>query len=155
MKNMRKTAGIFVLSLMLACGKADRTPSDVLPEDKMRDILLDMNYADVAGRDQIVDTAQVSDSVKEERVKVYYAQILQLHGVTRETFMRSYRFYEAHPNRFETIYKEMGEIVRRRREVMDSADNARRDREAREAGVKTRRDSLFWPSSDSLKLILP
>ncbi|MBO9150627.1 DUF4296 domain-containing protein [Chitinophaga sp. GCM10012297] len=152
---MRKTAGIFLFSLMLACGNADRTPPDVLPKAKMRDILLDMNYADVAGRDQIVDTAKVSDTVREERVKAYYVQILQLHGVTREEFIRSYKFYEAHPDRFEAIYKEMGEIVRRRREVMDSTDNARRDREAREAGVKTRRDSLFWPSSDSLKLILP
>ncbi len=140
---------------MLACGDADRTPSDVLPKNKMRDILLDMNYADVVGRDQVVDTARVSDTVREERVKTYYTQILQLHGVTREEFTRSYKFYESHPDRFESIYKEMGEIVKRKREVMDSIETAQRDREARAAGGRTRRDSLFWPSPDSLKLILP
>lgn len=148
-------AWLLLLGGMLACGDAERTPSDVLPAEKMRDILLDMNYADVAGRDQLVDSTLVNDSVREVKVKTYYVQILQLHGVTREEFMRSYQFYESHPNRFEAIYKEMGAIVQRRREVMDSTDNVARERAARAAGVKTRRDSLFWPSSDSLKLILP
>ncbi len=155
MKNMRKTAGILLMGLMLACGDADRTPSDVMPKEKMRDVLLDMNYAEVWGRDQQMDTAMVPDSVKELRVKTYYSQVLQLHGITREEFSRSYKFYEAHPDRLETIYKEMGEIVRRKRTVMDSIENIQREREARASGVRTRRDSLFWPSSDSLKLILP
>jgi hypothetical protein len=155
MKNMRKTAVILLTGLMLACGNADRTPSDVLPRDKMRDVLLDMNYAEVWGRDQQMDTVLVPDSVKEQRVKTYYSQVLQLHGITREEFSRSYKFYEAHPDRLEIIYKEMGEIVKRKREVMDSTEREQREREARAAGARTRRDSLFWPSSDSLKLILP
>ncbi|WP_341841344.1 hypothetical protein [Chitinophaga caseinilytica] len=45
----------------------------------------------------------------------------------------------------------MGDIVRRKREAIDSTDRARNEREQRKLG-RTRMDSLFWPSPDSLKL---
>lgn len=152
---MRKTAGVFLLSLLFACGQADRVPKDVLPKDKMRDILLDMNYAEVYGRDPgVSDTVRIADSIREENVKRYYVQILQLHGISREEFQHSYKYYEYHPDKLELIHKEMQEIVKRKREVIDSLEQIKQQRLNGISG-RTRRDSLYWPRADSMILTLP
>lgn len=155
MKNWRKIAGALCIAAALAaCGEADRTPKGVLGKDDMRDILLDMNYADVYSREQLMDgrgAADVTEAMRDSASKTLYAQILLLHETDRETFMKSWQFYESHPDRLEAIYKEMGDIVRRKREALDSIDRARNEMELRKRG-RTRMDSLFWPSPDSLKL---
>ncbi|WP_119078578.1 DUF4296 domain-containing protein [Chitinophaga alhagiae] len=153
MMNLRKTVGVLLFSVLLACGQADRTPKGVLPPEKMRDILLDMNYAEVYGRDQGVDTVHIADSVREQHIKRYYVQILQLHNVTKDEFLNSYRFYELHSDRLEEIYKQMQAIVQRRREVMDSIERKQSDLKY---GIERRThwDSLYCPA-DSLRLILP
>lgn len=155
MKNWRKIAGILFLTAGLAaCGEADRTPKGVLEKKEMRDILLDMNYADVYSREQMMEgrnAADITEAMRDSANKILYAQILLLHETSTETFMKSWQFYESHPDRLEGIYKEMGDIVRRQREVLDSTDRARTEREMRKHG-RTRMDSLFWPTPDSLKL---
>lgn len=153
MMSFRKTAGVLLFSVLMACGQADKTPGDVIPPGKMRDILLDMNYAEVFGRDQGVDTARLADSVRELNVKKYYAQILQLHKVSKDEFMHSYRYYELHSDKLEEIYKQMQGIVQQRRAVLDSIDKRETDRKS---GVQKRThwDSLYCPV-DSMRLILP
>lgn len=153
MMNFRKITGVVLFSVLMACGQADKTPGDVIAPDKMRDILLDMNYAEVFGRDQGADTTRLSDSAREQNVKKYYVQILQLHKVSKDEFMHSYRYYEAHSDKLETIYKQMQEIVQRRRAVMDSIDNKVRDKQLG-VGKRTHWDSLYCPI-DSMRLILP
>ncbi len=155
MKNWSKIAGaLFITACLAACGEADRTPKGVLEKEEMRDILLDMNYADVYAREQLLNAenpSAVTEFSRDSAQKTAYAQILLLHDIDRETFMKSWRFYESHPDRLEAIYKEMGDIVRRQREILDSTDRARNEREQRKTG-RTRMDSLFWPVPDSLKL---
>ncbi|WP_126247707.1 DUF4296 domain-containing protein [Chitinophaga rhizosphaerae] len=155
MKNWRKIAGVlFIAALMAACGEADRTPKGVLGKNEMRDILLDMNYADVFAREQMMEgrsSVDITEAMRDSASKTLYAQILLLHKTDRETFTKSWQFYESHPDRLEAIYKDMADVVRRKREAIDSTDRARNEREQRKLG-RTRMDSLFWPSPDSLKL---
>ncbi|QEH43738.1 DUF4296 domain-containing protein [Chitinophaga sp. XS-30] len=149
---MRKTAGALLFTLLFACGQADRVPGDVLPKEKMRDILLDMNVADVYGREQ-TDTVHIPDSIREQRVKQYYVQILQIHKVTREEFMHSYRYYEAHPDKLESVYKAMQEIVQRKKTVLDSLERVKMNALNRTDPVK--KDTMRWPNKDIRKLMLP
>lgn len=148
----RKTAAVLLFGLLFACGQADRVPGDVLPKEKMRDILLDMNFADVYGREQM-DTVRIADSIREQNVKRYYVQILQIHGVTREEFMRSYRFYESHPDRLEEVYKAMQEVLARKKAVIDSLERAKID--ALTVKDPVTKDTTRWPNKDIRKLILP
>ncbi|GEP95968.1 DUF4296 domain-containing protein [Chitinophaga cymbidii] len=148
----RKTAAVLLFGLLFACGQADRVPGDVLPKEKMRDILLDMNFADVYGREQM-DTVRIADSIREQNVKRYYVQILQIHGVTREEFMRSYRFYEGHPDRLEEVYKAMQEVLARKKAVIDSLERAKID--ALTVKDPVTKDTTRWPNKDIRKLILP
>lgn len=150
---MRKTAGMFLFSLLLACGQADRVPDDVLPKDKMRDILLDMNFADVYGRDQI-DTVRIADSIRDQNIKLYYVQILQIHDVTREEFMHSYRYYEGHPDKLEEVYKAMQKVVQQKKDALDYKERMRMAA-MQVAGDPVKKDTVRWPHKDIRKLILP
>jgi hypothetical protein len=149
---MRKTAGVLLFGLLFACGQADRVPGDVLPKEKMRDILLDMNFADVYGREQM-DTVRIADSVREQNVKKYYVQILQIHNVSREEFMHSYRYYEGHPDKLEEVYKAMQEVLQQKKAVIDAKERAKSEAQLGRDPVK--KDTVRWPNKDIRKLILP
>jgi hypothetical protein len=95
----------FVLCAVIACGDADRVPRGVLSKEEIGSILLDMTMADAlsneVGEGHMMP---VTDSVRQGKLKVYYKQILELHHVSVDQFMRSYEFYESHPNRLKEVY---------------------------------------------------
>lgn len=150
---MRKTAGIFLFSLLLACGQADRVPDGVLPKDKMRDVLLDMNFADVYGREQM-DTIRIADSIRDQNVKRYYVQILQIHDITREEFMHSYRYYEGHPDKLEEVYKAMQKVVQQKKDALDYKERMKMAA-MQTTGDPVKKDTTRWPNKDIRKLVLP
>jgi hypothetical protein len=102
---MYRIIAVCLLLLMTACGEADRVPKDVLSKEKMRDVLLDMNMADsYSGLGDDGVSLVVNDSVRQQRVKTYYRQILDLHKLTPQEFNHSYEYYESHPDKFKAVY---------------------------------------------------
>lgn len=116
---MYRIITVCLLLVLAACGQADRVPEGVFPPEKMRDILLDMNMADAYSSEIGEGAMPVSDSLRKERVKVYYRQILDLHKVSVKEFRKSYAFYEAHPDRFKKVYDMMMEVVTANRSSFD------------------------------------
>ncbi len=112
---MRKAPAFFILLCCIACGQAGKVPHNVLSKEKMADVLLDLNLAESYGRNPVAgtnnrpDTGRVADSLREIRVKTLYAQVLQLHGLTVSSFMKSYHYYEQHADRMEEVYKIMND----------------------------------------------
>jgi len=106
---MYRIIAVCLVLLITACGEADKVPKDVLPKEKMRDVLLDMNLADVysSTADDDQPNVIVSDSVRKQRLKVYYRQVLDLHKLSPEAFRHSYAYYESHPNKFKEVYDMM------------------------------------------------
>ncbi|MCW3463295.1 DUF4296 domain-containing protein [Chitinophaga nivalis] len=106
MKNKMKT-GVLAVSLvfLFACGQGDRVPKEYLSKTKMSSILVDMALADAYGSEMMLHEIQVpqADSLRQEKVKIYYKQILDLHKVTVKEFTESYKYYESHPNRFREV----------------------------------------------------
>lgn len=117
---MYRILAVCLVLLITACGEADKVPTDVLSKEKMRDVLLDMNLADsYAGLEEDGINVVVSDSVRKERLKVYYRQILDLHKLTPEQFNHSYAYYESHPDKFRNIYDMMFADVTKDKESLD------------------------------------
>lgn len=116
---MYRIITVCLLLILTACGEADKVPEGVLPGEKMRDILLDMNMADVYSSNVEEGTMPVSDSVRKERVKVYYRQILDLHKISIKEFQESYAYYEAHPDKFKKVYDMMMTVVSADRNMLD------------------------------------
>lgn len=103
-----------------ACGQADKVPSNVLSKEKMRDVLLDMNIADAHSYDiRPVDGMPLPDSIRQLKVKEYYRQILDLHQVSPKEFMKSYSYYESHPDRLKEVYVMMQEAIGKKKSLLE------------------------------------
>lgn len=120
---------IIILSLFIAilasCGEADKVPNGVLPKEKMRDVLLDMQTADAYSVENGETHAPLPDSIREKRVKLYYRQILDLHHLTLAEFDSSFHFYESHPDRMKEVYDMMLVIATADRETLDRKDRSK------------------------------
>ena len=83
-----------------SCGNNNKLPKNVLPQDKMREVLWDMMNAG----QYVSSYVLTKDSIDKigESTKVY-GQVLQLHAVSKEEFERSYAYYRDHPDLMKVI----------------------------------------------------
>lgn len=98
---MKFTGLILIFCLFIACRDKSKTPSDVLPKEKMEKVLWDMMLADrFASQFVAKDTAKKDSTRKnltEETFKVY-AEVFSLNNISREEFVKSYKFYMTRPD---------------------------------------------------------
>src|SRR5450432_537551 len=93
----------FLLALLClaSCSDKDRVPSGIIPPDKMQKILWDMIQAD-----QYSDMYLAKDSgdkAKRETLTLY-AQVFQLHKVSREDFQKSFQYYIDRPDLSRSLF---------------------------------------------------
>jgi len=146
---MKNSFALALLVLFLfACGEGDQVPSKYLSKETMSSILEDMSIADAYGNEQ---QAQIAfspnfDSIRQERVKIYYKQILDLHKVSVKEFMESYKYYESHPSRLkEVLQLVQADLAAKKQRLGNPIDE--------NAPLRFRMKSIF-PYADSV-LLLP
>lgn len=124
-------AGIFFLLWCASCAHPDRVPSGIIGATRMSAILLDMRLASAYNDTYVPDTSRTPAS-RELRLKTFYAQILELHHTDREHFMKSYAFYEDHPDLMQKLYKIMQDSIDRRSDyetaLIQKTERLRRER---------------------------
>lgn len=98
---------LLALLFLCACGDSDSVPGNYISKEKMSGILVDMSIADAYSSEQQMEMTRIlnSDSMRQQRVKIYYKQILDLHKVSVQEFMDSYRYYESHPDRLKDVFQ--------------------------------------------------
>lgn len=92
MKNLLSIFFFFVLLTVVSCsnGKA----KEIISTDSMQVIIWDMMKADEFFiRKMVTD----SNAVKNKEDVKLYETVFAIHGISRERFFNSYRYYEAHP----------------------------------------------------------
>jgi hypothetical protein len=101
--NKMVIAGLLVIIGMAAarCSDKNRIPSSILSREKMEDVLWDMIQADQYSAYLAKDSAHAD--LKLERLRLY-DQVFLLHGVSRETFHKSYDYYLAHPELTQKLF---------------------------------------------------
>lgn len=105
-----------ILTVMIGCSDKNRVPSSVLPREKMQKILWDMIQADrFAAAYVLKDSA--TKNVKEETFKLY-EQVFQVNEVTREEFVKSYKYYLSRPDITRVMLDSLAAEANRRREEM-------------------------------------
>lgn len=92
---MRKALIILMSGvLLMAIGCTNGTTKGIITKDSMQLIMWDLMKADEwFNRKFIADTNAVKNK---EDVKLYEA-VFKIHGITKDRFFKSYRYYEAHP----------------------------------------------------------
>jgi len=93
---------VFMILLFVACSNRSSIPGDIIPLDSMtlimKDIIIANEYSlsniqkDSTKKDKILANQQLLDGV------------FKIHHITRESFQKSYQFYESRPDMNKTIF---------------------------------------------------
>ncbi|HEX6432271.1 MAG TPA: DUF4296 domain-containing protein [Niastella sp.] len=99
---------------LISCTDKDKIPAGVLPKDKMQKVLWDVIQAERFRETFIKDS---SKDLKAETFKLY-AQVFEIHKVTKDEFVKSYKFYMSRPDIARDMFDSLATQANRRREEM-------------------------------------
>lgn len=155
---MRLVLIALFIMMVARCTDKTRVPADILPKDKMRDIMWDLMQVNEYAQNYL--SKDTLKNYKKERT-VLYQQVFNLHEINKSEFNKSLDYYMSRPDLTQAIFDTLAARQARHREkemrlkaVQDSirikrqeqrakltADSARKD-SARI--IKARRDSLLF-----------
>ena len=113
---MKAFTVLFILISFLSCSDKPSAPADLINRDKMGKILWDMVQADRFSTVYILKDSAKKD-VKMETFKLY-DQVFQIHKVTKEQFVKSYKYYISRPDVGKEIFDSV--VVRANRARVDT-----------------------------------
>lgn len=110
---MKWTGWICVFIFIVSCSDQVKPPRNLIPEKKMESIMWDMVQAD-----RFATTFITRDSLKlnvrQETFKMY-DQVFQLHNISREQFVESYKYYLSQPDLSQKIFDSVASKASRAR----------------------------------------
>lgn len=121
--NISLVAGIAAFTLMLSCSK---TPSDILPQKKMKEVLVDMHLAE----------AMINSDYKEynanEKKEALYKSVFDKHGITEADYDSSLVWYGRNLDVYMQVYENVVAELNARKKALgdiqpDAAPNSNRD----------------------------
>ena len=87
--------------LLLSCGGAEEpVPSNILPAEKMVEVMFDVHLVEGARNGNVIlgDTNSLED---------FYHTVYTKHGISEEVFKESFFYYSAHQKAFIPIYEKV------------------------------------------------
>lgn len=121
--NIYLAAGIAAFILMLSCSK---TPSDILPQKKMKEVLVDMHLAE----------AMINSDYKEynadEKKEALYKSVFNKHGITEADYDSSLTWYGRNLDVYMQVYESVVAELNARKKALgdiqpDAAPNTNQD----------------------------
>ena len=138
---MKWYAGCLIVLLIAACIDRTKVPKDIIARPKMEKIMWDMVQADSYVSSYIMTQLADSPSVKQEKAAVLYEQVFRLNHISRDEFLKSYKYYMSRPDLTKPMFDSIvARADRRRADIYKS--NPR-------SSILNRRDSLL--RADSLR----
>jgi Domain of unknown function (DUF4296) len=105
----------FILSAQ-SCTDEDSVPQKYVQPNEMESVLLDMKAAHAYAENMRIDSPQNRILT----IKKLYKEILEIHHLTPDQFMKSYHYYEAHPKVMQNVYDSLLVDITRRSKIYDS-----------------------------------
>lgn len=113
---MKRAISVLIISclFMAACTTEDRKiPSDILSVDTMKIIVWHLIEA---GDYALVKKER--DSTQKKLNTTYFSQVLKLHHLDKNTFLKSFNYYQAHPNFNSLLFDSVNTYAQRQRGAM-------------------------------------
>jgi hypothetical protein len=105
----------FLLILLFgSCTDSQKIPEDVIGKKKMEGILWDMLQAD-RYVSFYINTKKDSTVDKKKEAAIFYDRVFQMHGITRDEFVRSYKFYLSRPDITKVLFDSIASRAEKRR----------------------------------------
>ncbi len=97
---MKQLAFLLLTCILVGCSDELKIPDVVLPEDKMVEVMTDVQIAESYIKLKFAlrsDTIRTSDSI--------YAAVYRKHKISAATYDTSFQFYTTHPELLQRIYE--------------------------------------------------
>lgn len=107
--------GFIILFFSTGCTNQYKIPGDILPKDKMEKVLWDMILADRFSASFLVKDS--TKNIKEETFKMY-EQVFSIHKITRQEFVKSFKFYLERPDISQVMLDSLATHANRRRDEL-------------------------------------
>ena len=98
--SIKKTSIIAAFLIVAAC----HTETNHMPPEKMQQVLLDLQLAEVYGSMAGTDSLKHTGLRNNDSLIVYYHDVLAHHNITLQEFTQSLDWYRHHPDQLDTIY---------------------------------------------------
>jgi hypothetical protein len=108
---------IFSGLFLLACNNK-KVPRGILPPEKMQRVMWDIIRADELATHTIYT---IPDTQLEDYAVKIYKDVLAIHGVDKESFVKSFRFYLSRPDLTRVIFDTMINRANRERDMITRA----------------------------------
>jgi hypothetical protein len=107
---MKRSWFIFLLltGVVFSCTNKNKLPEGILPEPKMQAVLWDMIRAADFLNNYVFYKDASSDKAAESLK--WNEKVFKLHNVTREQFVKSYDYYQQHPQKMKAMMDSIGRI---------------------------------------------
>jgi hypothetical protein len=107
--------GISLVAVFSACSDKTRVPSDVLDREEMEAVMWDMILADRYAITYLPMDSVKRKDIKSETLKLY-DQVFQVHKISREEFIKSYKFYLSRPDISKVMFDSIASRANRKRD---------------------------------------
>lgn len=140
---------------MVSCTDKDKIPKGVLGKEKMQKVLMEMIQAE-----RFRDGFIVYDSSKDQKTETFklYAQVFELNKISKDEFIKSYKFYMSRPDIAREIFDSLSSQVTKIRESLNKPtplDTAAKSKAATDSAKAKTADSAKLKAADSAKKITP
>jgi hypothetical protein len=140
---------------MVSCTDKDKIPKGVLGKEKMQKVLMDMIEAE-----RFRDGFIVYDSSKDQKTETFklYAQVFELNKISKDEFIKSYKFYMSRPDIAREIFDSLSSQAAKLRENLNKPaplDTAAKSKAVIDSAKAKTADSAKVKATDSAKKITP
>ncbi|NML22663.1 DUF4296 domain-containing protein [Pseudoflavitalea sp. G-6-1-2] len=113
------------LMILAACSNKNKVPSGVMDHEEMEAVMWDMIQADRYAAISFSGDSLKRNNIKDETLKVY-DQVFQIHKISKEEFLKSYKFYLSRPDMLKVVFDSIAtKADRRRNEEIHKPDTAK------------------------------
>ena len=105
--------GMLILLIILAfcaCSETKKTPENILEAERFQKVLKDVMLADALSTER--SFKDTSLKIKDANA-AYFLKIFEIHGTTKNEFMRSYNFYLSRPDLLRVISDSVSAVLTR------------------------------------------
>lgn len=147
---MIRPLALVLLMACIACTDSQQIPEGMIGKEKMERIMWDMLQADRYVNLYITPNKD-STAEKEKEAAIFYERVFQMHGISRDEFLKSYKFYLSRPDITKTIFDSISSRAEKRRSevytgrrnpFLEKRDSIRRMDSIREADSLRALDSI-------------
>jgi hypothetical protein len=105
---------VLIITAFYACSSGDtKIPKDVLPVNKMKQIIWDLTQAG-----SYASYLKDKDTSVKHLNTMYMAEVLKMYHISKDDFFKSFKYYQADPSLNKVLFDSVSAYAQRQRAVM-------------------------------------